>query len=742
MGDSHHFSENLPSATTSGRPQRPVRVMHVVDTLLLAGMEYGVIKISNGMPAEIEPSICCLRFQTDVTKAVLDPRVRVVALNRPTRHNYSLIGTLANTFRDEGIDIVHSHNWQTYLYAVLGARLAGVPVVIHGEHGHDDLAPSARRLWIKRRLAPLVTRFIAVARGLERELEEVWGIAPERIQFIPNGVDLTQFDPKSDGTPVRREFGLGPEHEVVTTIGGLRLVKDHATLLRAFARVHEARPNARLLVVGGASRPELYADLVTLADSLGVTDQVVWTGVRKDVARLLAATDVYVNSSTFEGMSNTILEAMAMGVAVVATNVTGNADLVRDGGTGVLTPPANPEAMAAAIRTLFEDPERRHELGDTARRFVETDHRMDAMIRTYANLYLETHDRSWERLRFSPRQNAKALLSRSLTALGLPIFRRRVTPPGLGILTYHRVLPLHESRMYAHQGMVMPRDEFESQIGHLDRHYHVLPFPEAVERLKAHTLPPKALTITFDDGYRDNYEHAWPLLRKYGLPATFFLVTDSLDRKERLWWDEVVEAVLRMGSNGISEDWLEPRVRAALGTDYKIDPRRAAGRIVRLLNEAPRAERVRAIQMLRECTGCTPEDQGRLMMSWEEAREMLGSGMTFGSHTRTHAFLDELSDDEVASEVRWSTDRIRAMLDPTSRWLAYPRRPAMSRGAAILAQAGIEAAVSTDPGLNPPGSDLYALRRIDAGYFSVRAGFDPAILDAELSGLFQRLRGA
>jgi peptidoglycan/xylan/chitin deacetylase (PgdA/CDA1 family) len=440
-------------------------------------------------------------------------------------------------------------------------------------------------------------------------------------------------------------------------------------------------------------------------------------------------------------MSNTILEAMAMGVAVVATNVTGNADLVRDGGTGILTPPANPEAMAASIRSLFEDPDRRHELGDAARRFVETDHRMDAMIRTYANLYLETHDRRWERRRSLPRQNAKALLSRSLTALGLPVVQRRVAPPGLAILTYHRVLPLHESRLYAHQGMVMPRDEFESQIGHLDRHYHVLPFPEAVERLKAQTLPPKALTITFDDGYRDNYEHAWPLLRKYGLPATFFLVTDPMDRKERLWWDEVVEAVFRIGSNGISEEWLEPRVRAALGTDFKMDPRPAAGRIVRLLNESPRAERVRAIQMLRECTGCTPEDRERLMMSWEEARAMLGSGMTFGSHTRTHAFLDELSDDEVASEVRWSTDRIRAMLDPASRWLAYPRRPAMAHGAAILAQAGIEAAVSTDAGLNPPGADLYTLRRIDAGYFSMRVGFDPAILDAELSGLYQRLRG-
>jgi sugar transferase (PEP-CTERM/EpsH1 system associated) len=730
------------AAGESPEPPRPIRVMHVVDALLLAGMEYGVIKIANGMPADIAPSIGCLRFQAEVTKAVVEPRVHVVALEKPTRRNYGIILTLASLFRRERIDVVHSHNWQTYLYAVLGARLAGVPVVVHGEHGHDDLEPSSLRLWIKRRLAPLVTRFVAVSEGLEIELRQVWRIAPERVQFIPNGVDLQRFDPSADGLGVRHELGLTPEHEVVMNIGGLRRVKDHSTLIRAFARVHAARPQARLLIVGGTFHDGLERELLDLSASLGVSDATRLTGVRRDIVPLLAATDVYVNSSTYEGMSNTILEAMAMGRAVVATNVAGNARLVRDGENGLLTPPEDPESMAARILSLLEDAPRRHAVGVAARRYVERRHPMQGMIRAYADLYREAHDREWERRRGSARQAAKVFVSHTLASLGFPTLRRRAAPPGLAILTYHRVLPLHETRNYAYQSMVMPRDEFEAQIGHLVRKYRVLPFPEAVQRLRAGSLPPKALAVTFDDGYRDNYEHAWPILKRYGVPAIFFLVTDPIDRRERLWWDEVAEGIERLASRGVPEDRLPPMVRDALGAGWHQSPARAASRVVTRLNEAPRIVRIHAFQMLRACAETLPTDRDGLMLTWDDAREMIETGMHFGSHTRSHAFLDELSDAEVAREVRESTARIRQMLDPTSRWLAYPRRPAMTHGAALLARIGIEAAVSTEAGLNPPGTDSYMLRRIDAGYIRMRVGFSPAVLDAELSGLLQSLRGS
>jgi len=388
----------------------PIRVMHVVDVLALAGMEYGVIKVVNRLPETIQPSICCLRHQDDVTRAVLDPRVPVVALRKRTRRNYGLIGVLASVFRRERIDVVHSHNWQTYMYAVLGARLAGVPVVIHGEHGHDEAAPSARRLWVKRRIAPLVTRFVAVSANLARELEEEWGIARERIASIPNGVDADLFRPEADRAAIRRQLSLSSEDEVVIHVGGLRPVKDHRTLIRAFAVARRTRPAARLVIVGSDSDRALRAELDALALELGFADAVRFTGVRRDVPALLAASDLYVNSSLYEGMSNTILEAMAAGKPVLATAVGGNVDLVRDGATGFLVPAQDAEAMGERMAALLADPALRCRVGEAGRAYVETNHGMQRMVDTYAELYQTAfHARAGRAARASRRTRPAAL---------------------------------------------------------------------------------------------------------------------------------------------------------------------------------------------------------------------------------------------------------------------------------------------------------------------------------------------
>src|SRR5258705_3334148 len=372
---------------------RPIRVMHVVGSLALAGMEYGVIKVVNRLPERIQPSICCLRHQEEATRAVLDPRVPVVELRRCTHRNYALVGVLAALFRRERIDVVHSHNWLTYLYAALGARLAGVPVVIHGEHGHDEAAAPARRLWGKRALKPWVTRFVAVSANIARELEREWGVPSGRIACIPNGVDLLAFGGHLDGARVRRDLGHEPEDEVVLNVGGIRPVKDHPTLLRAFAHARASRPRARLVLVGTDYDRGLRSGLESLASELGVRDDVRFTGVRRDIPELLAASDLYVNSSLYEGMSNTILEAMATRKPVVATAVGGNADLVREGVTGLLVPAGSWKRMGDRIAELLADRERRSAMGAAARLQVETRHDMASMVDAYASLYAQCFER-------------------------------------------------------------------------------------------------------------------------------------------------------------------------------------------------------------------------------------------------------------------------------------------------------------------------------------------------------------
>ena len=175
--------------------------------------------------------------------------------------------------------------------------------------------------------------------------------------------------------------------------GGFRPIKDHATLLRAFARVRREDPEARLVLVGSGGSADPRAGLDRMASELGIADAVRFAGVRKDIPRLLKVSDVYVNSSRFEGMSNTILEAMAAGRPVVATEVGGNPELVQDGTTGYLVPAGEEGPMAERIGELLRDEALRAKLGAAGRAHVEEVHSMGGMVRAYTDLYEEVWSR-------------------------------------------------------------------------------------------------------------------------------------------------------------------------------------------------------------------------------------------------------------------------------------------------------------------------------------------------------------
>jgi peptidoglycan/xylan/chitin deacetylase (PgdA/CDA1 family) len=378
-------------------------------------------------------------------------------------------------------------------------------------------------------------------------------------------------------------------------------------------------------------------------------------------------------------------------------------------------------------------------MGAAARRRIEERHAMSSMVRAYSDLYEETFDRVESR-RTAFRSLPKRAVARAVVWSGWSVIHRAATPAPLRILTYHRVLPLHEAKRYPFHGMVVARDVFDCQIAHLARHYKLLPLEEALDRFRSRTLPHRAAVITFDDGYRDNYEHAFPILKRYGAPATLFLVTDILDRRERLWWDEVADGLIRLGSRGGAG---LPSVAARVaGNAWWNRPQHAAASIVTWLNDQPRRERREALSRLRESTGTTADDKTGLMMTWDDAREMGRSGISFGTHSKSHAFLEEIDTQEVVEELKGSRRRLEAELGIHARWLAYPRGRAIAGGEALLESAGIEAAVTTRSGLNAPGADRFALRRLDAGHSHLDIGFDAPVFEAELAGILTGLRGA
>lgn len=728
------------SASSLGN--RPIRVMHVTHWLSLAGMEYGVIKLVNRLdPERFYPMICCLAHQRDVTKTVLDSRIPVFELKKHLGRDWRMIFRLAALLRHERVDIVHSHNWQTFFYSVVAAALAG-SLVIHGEHGRESQAVPRRRLIVSRWLARRVSRLVAVSGALSRELVEQWNVGPERVCAIPNGVDFDAFGHEADVDAVRREFGFGPDTRVILNVGGLRPVKDHPTLLRAFVQVLRSFPEARLLLAGSDFGKGLQPELEALAEDLGIRSAVFFPGIRHDVPRLLSLCEVYVNTSVFEGMSNTILEAMASRKPVVATAVGGNPELVSDGKTGYLIPPGDDRQLAERLVRLLGDPALAKTMGVAGRAMVERDHPMARMIQAYSDLYEEA---IWtDRLQAKPasRERIKKWIGRGLRWSGLNRLKETIGPHRLTILTYHRVLPMKEIERYPFRAMAMRRDLFEAQIAHLARGYTVLALPDAVRLLHAGRLPRRAVAITFDDGYRDNYTHAWPILTKYEVPATFFVVTGALDRNVRLWWDDVEGRLERLRERTPSDagelpGWLGPIYRdLRAGRDLRV----ITQEVVRFLNDLPQEERLQALGVLRACgNGEAPEDVER-MMTWEHVREMSGSGMLFGAHTVTHAFLDELDDEGTRQEIEGSVARLQERLGTPVALFSYPRGRVGEHVRKLLAESGIEAAVTTEVGFNSQGADPFRLKRLDAGYLRTNGGFDPSVFDVELQGWFNGLR--
>jgi sugar transferase (PEP-CTERM/EpsH1 system associated) len=363
---------------------RPV-VAHVIHSLATGGLENGVVNLVNHAGADFRHVIVCMTGE-GAMRDRLKPGIEVFALGKRPGQDLGAVWRLVTLLARLRPAVVHSRNWPAF-DAVPAARLAGVSVVVHGEHGREVTDPhgrNARRNRLRRTLAPLVTRFVTVSRDLERWLVEDVRLPARKVLTIPNGVKLERFG-RTSSQEARRRLGLPAEAAIVGTVGRLDPVKDQAALVRAFAALRSGHPEALLILAGeGPCRP----DLTRLISELGLAGRVRLLGDCPDVALVLAALDLFVLPSIAEGMSNTLLEAMAAGIPVVATRVGGNPELVEDGAAGRLVPPQDPAALAEVMAGYLDDPHLRTLHGKAARQRATEHFGLDRMCAAYTGLYL------------------------------------------------------------------------------------------------------------------------------------------------------------------------------------------------------------------------------------------------------------------------------------------------------------------------------------------------------------------
>ena len=323
--------------------------MHLTYKFGVGGMEVGIAKLVNGLDESRVTSSICSSVPGDSLKERLRRGVKLFELDRRRGNDPYLVADLYRLFKRERPHVVHTHRWGTLLEGLIAARLAGVPYVVHGEHGTLETRP--RNAWVQRHFWHRVDRLLSVSSRLAERMAREIGFPLDRITVIRNGLDLERFRPAADKAAAKRALGIPPERLVIGTVGRTVPVKDHPTFLRALARLRsEGREFAAVIAGTGPS----FEDTARLAASLDLSE-VQLVGNRDDVDAVLASFDIFVLSSRSEGLSNTIQEAMACGLPVVATHVGGADELVIEGQTGILTPASDHLALAAAIATMMDN---------------------------------------------------------------------------------------------------------------------------------------------------------------------------------------------------------------------------------------------------------------------------------------------------------------------------------------------------------------------------------------------------
>lgn len=329
--------------------RRPL-IAHIIHKLDYGGLENGVVNLINRMPQQDwRHCVICMTDYTDFRQRIQRPDVEVIALHKPPGKAWGTYVKLWRILRQLRPDIVHTRNLAA-LEGQVPAFLAGIRGRVHSEHGWDigDLNGSnSKHRRLRQLIRPFVGQYIGLSQDIEHYLHDSVGVARERLSQIYNGVDDKRFSPK--GAIAVTPWGNG-EFFVFGTVGRAQAVKDQMTLVRAFAalisRYPQARENARLMIVGNGPQLGRLQELVAQAD---LTDLVWLPGSRDDIPALMRAMDVFVLPSLAEGISNTILEAMACGLPVIATRVGGNPELVDEGQSGSLVPAADVQQLADAL---------------------------------------------------------------------------------------------------------------------------------------------------------------------------------------------------------------------------------------------------------------------------------------------------------------------------------------------------------------------------------------------------------
>lgn len=368
---------------------RPL-VVHVVYRFDVGGLENGVVNLINRMTDWRHAVVALTEVVPSFAARVTAPGVRFVSLGKGPGGGWKVYPAFVREIRRLRPQVVHTRNLAA-LEMQVAAWWAGVPLRVHGEHGRDshDVDGTVRRYqWLRRLYRPFVHHYVALSRDLADYLRDRVGVPASRMSQIYNGVDAARFAPATVRPPIDGCPFTDTRLCLVGSVGRMLTVKAQPLLAQAFVQALQQQPalqdSLRLVLVGDGP---LRADCQQILAAAGLAHLAWLPGERGDVPQIMQGLDLFVLPSLAEGISNTILEAMASGLPVVATDVGGNADLVRDGDSGQIIPAGDVSALAAALAAWGADPQRRRQAGVCGRQIAERRFTLQAMVASYRSVY-------------------------------------------------------------------------------------------------------------------------------------------------------------------------------------------------------------------------------------------------------------------------------------------------------------------------------------------------------------------
>jgi glycosyltransferase involved in cell wall biosynthesis len=375
-----------------------IKVLKFLTHFGVGGTERQFLYVVSGLDrSRFDLRIGCLARIGPFAKQVEELNVPMWEYPTKSLYSYRSLRAQARFVRDirrEGIQVVHTYGFYPNVFAIVPAAVATRCVTVASVR---DIGVFSGPSKIKRITQTMACRFadcIVANSYAVREWLRRQGLRRHDIRVIPNGIAIPPERKRSDSIPIRTEFGIKSTAPLITVVGRLVRTKGIEVFLEAATAVAKRFDSARFLIVGDSNaEPEYRTELENRPSAVNLTGRVIFTGQREDVPQIMAETDISVLPSLSESFSNSLLESMAHGLPVIATNVGGNPEVITNGVDGILVPPQDPGAIATEMIRLLEFPEIGRRLGESARKKVIRQYALDRLLNRTESLYMSLLER-------------------------------------------------------------------------------------------------------------------------------------------------------------------------------------------------------------------------------------------------------------------------------------------------------------------------------------------------------------